>query len=54
MEESTRERDDEYVPPAIILDSELDYDEFDPEEVNSNIYCSLLHGFQSINLKRLV
>ena len=34
MEESSRERDDEYVPPAIILDPELDYDEFDPEEVN--------------------
>ena len=44
IEEPTTERDDEYVPPAIILDPELDYDEFDPEEVNSEFYCTLLHG----------
>jgi len=25
--------DPEYVPPAIILDSEMDYDEYDPEEI---------------------
>ena len=28
------DEDESYVPPPVILEDELDYDEYDPEEVN--------------------
>ena len=43
--------DVEYVPPPVILEDELDYDEYDPEEVVSSFSLYLLINYDKDNLE---